>query len=131
MTLDNLYPLVDRLRCNYNGRDFGGPMEVVLPTGIMLEAAARIAELETYIKDKDQVIFSQQRVIAELETQLKDNHDRAEEIISAREKQIHRLHDEIKQLEEDCKVMAGAILRHFKYADSDIWDIAAKYREGK
>lgn len=42
----DLYPLVSRLRCNYLGRDFSGPMQVVLPTAIMLEAAEVIERLE-------------------------------------------------------------------------------------
>lgn len=43
---DDLYPITDRLRCQYMGRDFSGKMEVMLPTAIMLEAADRIAVLE-------------------------------------------------------------------------------------
>ena len=37
--------IVERLRCNYDGRDFSGPMQVVLPTAIMLEAAELIENL--------------------------------------------------------------------------------------
>ena len=37
--MDELYPITDRLRCNYMGRDFSGKMEVELPTTIMREAA--------------------------------------------------------------------------------------------
>jgi hypothetical protein len=44
-----LYPLVDRLRCKYNGRDFGGKLEVVLPTAIMLEAADVISGLQNLL----------------------------------------------------------------------------------
>jgi len=41
------YPadIVERLRCNYDGIDFSGPMQVVLPTAIMLEAAELIESL--------------------------------------------------------------------------------------
>ncbi len=43
--------LPDRLRCRYDGRDFSGPAPsgMVLPSAIMLEAAARIDALEKII----------------------------------------------------------------------------------
>ncbi len=43
----DLYPITERLRCQYYGRDFSGEMLVTLPTAIMLEAANRIEELES------------------------------------------------------------------------------------
>lgn len=55
--LDNLYPLVGRLRCQYLGRDFSGEMLVTLPTAIMLEAAKRIEELELAVKNYKNVLI--------------------------------------------------------------------------
>ncbi len=45
MSLDHLYPITERLRCFYSGRDYSGKMEVTLPTAIMLEAATSIEAL--------------------------------------------------------------------------------------
>ncbi len=48
-----MYKLVDRLRCKYNGRDFSGPAPegMVLPTGIMLEAADEIERLAVALEN--------------------------------------------------------------------------------
>ena len=61
---DKLYPLVDRLRCHYNGRDFGGKMEVVLPAAIMLEAAETIT-------DQSQIITALKEQIALMDAHIK------------------------------------------------------------
>lgn len=51
MSGDDLYPITERLRCQYLGRDFSGEMLVTLPTAIMLEAASRIEELEAEVAE--------------------------------------------------------------------------------
>ncbi len=58
MTDEQLYPLTDRLRCFYNGRDFSGELKVTLPTALMLEAAERITELEAEGAELKEVITS-------------------------------------------------------------------------
>jgi len=46
--------IVERLRCNYDGRDFSGSMQVVLPTAIMLEAANEIESLRTQLAEAEE-----------------------------------------------------------------------------
>ena len=67
MTTESQYPLVDRLRCNYAGRDFSGPAPqgTMLPTGIMLEAAAEIERLQGLLAHTEAEVSTISEALAE------------------------------------------------------------------